>query len=228
MAKTKKVLLFLVEGITDKETLGLILSKLMNTEDVHFEITGGDITSRYGVNHKNVKNKVWDYVKGFMIKSRYQKTDILKIIHLIDTDGAFVPDELIRESKTERIQYCSDHINTSNVSEIMKRNHNKTEVSRCLSQIPGLGGIPYQIYYFSRNLEHVLHGTVEEMTKEEKMDLADEFLDRYTDTPEEFIHLLQDVSGNAGDDYKESWKFIFEGPNSLQRHSNLGIIWRNT
>lgn len=34
----KKVVLFLVEGITDQIALGAILSKLIENEQVHFEI----------------------------------------------------------------------------------------------------------------------------------------------------------------------------------------------
>ncbi|WP_423055576.1 hypothetical protein [Acetobacterium carbinolicum] len=39
----KKVVLFLVEGITDQIALGAILSKLVENEQVHFEIADGNI-----------------------------------------------------------------------------------------------------------------------------------------------------------------------------------------
>jgi hypothetical protein len=47
---TKKVILFLVEGITDKTSLGLILSKIITTESIHFDITDGDICYKDCVN----------------------------------------------------------------------------------------------------------------------------------------------------------------------------------
>ena len=43
--KSKKVILFIVEGVTDKNSLGLILSKIINTGSVLFHIVGQDITS---------------------------------------------------------------------------------------------------------------------------------------------------------------------------------------
>lgn len=46
MAKTKKVILFIVEGITDKTALGNVLTNLIETdnETVRFAMTDGDIT----------------------------------------------------------------------------------------------------------------------------------------------------------------------------------------
>ncbi|WP_373482757.1 hypothetical protein [Acetobacterium sp.] len=82
----KKVVLFLVEGITDQIALGAILSKLVENEQVHFEIADGDITTRNGISTKNAKEKVWSHVKIFLDKKRYTKQDLKQVIHLIDTD----------------------------------------------------------------------------------------------------------------------------------------------
>jgi hypothetical protein len=224
MAKTKKVILFLVEGITDQETLGFILAKLINTEEVQFEITNGDITSRYGVNGKNVKNIVWEYIKGSMNKNRYQKSDMKQIVHIIDTDGAFIPKENVLPSKTKRLQYGEEYIITKKVEKILERNEQKTELVQELKECSVLGGIPYQIYYFSRNIEHVLHNMSGELTKSEKMELADKFLDEYEEQPENLIHFLKNKEFYYSDDYKASWKFILEQQNSLKRYNNLGIF----
>ena len=35
-----------------------------------------------------------------------------------------------------------------------------------------MAGFPYEIYYFSRNMEHVLHDRAENLTDDEKEDLA--------------------------------------------------------
>ncbi|MCX6054203.1 MAG: hypothetical protein NTZ74_04660 [Chloroflexi bacterium] len=95
MAKNKpakKVILFLVEGITDQTTLGLILSKIINTQSIHFTITYGDICYKEGVDSTNAIIRTYDYVKSFMEQTRFQKSNFLRIVHLIDTDGAFIPD----------------------------------------------------------------------------------------------------------------------------------------
>lgn len=49
MANTKKVILFIVEGITDKISLEGILSTLIETENVKFQITEGDMTTEKGI-----------------------------------------------------------------------------------------------------------------------------------------------------------------------------------
>ena len=56
--KQKKILLFIVEGPTDEISLGLILSKLFDNEDVKFKVVRGDITSDRGSNSQNIIKKV--------------------------------------------------------------------------------------------------------------------------------------------------------------------------
>ena len=42
-----------------------------------------------------------------------------------------------------------------------------------------MAGFPYEIYYFSRNMEHVLHDRAENLTDDEKEDLAFDIADQY-------------------------------------------------
>ncbi len=41
---SKKIMLFIVEGVTDEESLGLILSRLLNTRKVRSRIVGCEVT----------------------------------------------------------------------------------------------------------------------------------------------------------------------------------------
>lgn len=75
--KTKKVILFIVEGVTDKTSLGGIIDKLVSSNLVRFYITGGDITCDRFSNSSNAITKVNDYVKAFLarelgIKKKYR------------------------------------------------------------------------------------------------------------------------------------------------------------
>jgi hypothetical protein len=56
--KTKKIILFIVEGISDQTSLALILSKLVKSENVKFQIVNGDITSDRSTNVANAMIKV--------------------------------------------------------------------------------------------------------------------------------------------------------------------------
>lgn len=42
----KKIILFIVEGINDKTCLEGVLEKILDSEEVRFQITEGDITTR--------------------------------------------------------------------------------------------------------------------------------------------------------------------------------------
>ncbi|WXR60958.1 hypothetical protein WG909_11735 [Peptostreptococcaceae bacterium AGR-M142] len=55
--KTKKVILFIVEGVTDKTSLGAIIDKLISSNLIKFYISGGDVTSDKIVkNYMNIYN----------------------------------------------------------------------------------------------------------------------------------------------------------------------------
>ena len=47
MTPKKQVILFIVEGINDQTALAVSLERLLTTERVKFEITGGDITNDF-------------------------------------------------------------------------------------------------------------------------------------------------------------------------------------
>lgn len=61
MAKMKKVILFLVEGITDKVSLEGVLSELIETKEVAFQITQGDVTSDKNSKPENILTRITDY-----------------------------------------------------------------------------------------------------------------------------------------------------------------------
>lgn len=117
----KKVVLFLVEGITDKIALGLILSRLVENEQVHFELTDGDLTGQDDVTASNIKTKVWQHVKNFLEKKRYRKQDLQQVIHLIDTDGAFVPDTAVVSTtdSEEKTHYSQKNIFAKNMLKLL-------------------------------------------------------------------------------------------------------------
>lgn len=224
----KKVVLFLVEGITDKIALGLILSKLVESEQVHFELTDGDITGRDDVSTTNVKKKVWQHVNNFLEKKRYRKQDLQQVIHLIDTDGAFVPDPVVisASDSEEKTHYSLDNIFAKNCQALIKRNHLKQDSVGCLHTTTKIGGVPYQIFYFSRNLEHALHNQIEELSTSQKKSLSEALEDEYYENPEGFVQLLRGDDIMIPGDYQQTWEFIKQDLNSLMRGSNFSIFFQ--
>lgn len=220
MPNRKKIILFIVEGINDKTSLALCLSQLLNDDEIHFEITDGDITTRIGINPVNITAKIGNIVKNHSGRV-FKQSDYLEVVHLIDMDGAFVPDENISESKNGELLYELDTIKCKDVSGIKKRNHQKQEVVNKMLSISKVWiCIPYSVYFFSCNMDHVLHGHAN-LTRQEKDKLAQKFEDMFINKPQEFADFFDDEQLFSGKTYVESWDFIRASTNSLKRKTNF-------
>ena len=135
MAKSRKVILLIVEGETDQDSLSPVLKKIFSNSNVHFCVTRGDIlvkTIETDISGRNAITKVNTHIKNEMMKYGYKTKDLLKVVHLIDTDGAFIPNERVIENSEERIKYCIDKIETRNPEWIINRNKTKKEVAQRL------------------------------------------------------------------------------------------------
>ena len=60
---------------------------------------------------------------------------------------------------------------------------------------------------------------------DEKEILSDEFAEKYEGKVLEFIDFISDRSVAVEGTYKETWKYIEKDKNSLQRHSNMHLIF---
>ena len=68
MNNMKKVILFVVEGLSDKEALEPILSELINTNLVRFEVLRGDATVSTSAPYykSNMKNRIKMIVDNYL------------------------------------------------------------------------------------------------------------------------------------------------------------------
>ena len=87
------------------------------------------------------------------------------------------------------------------------------------------GSVPYQAYYMSANLDHVLYDKLNSSDKDKEND-AFLFAKRYKDRLDEFLQFIADSEFSVVGDFKDSWEFIKEGKHSLERHTNLGICFK--
>lgn len=150
------------------------------------------------------------------------------VIHLVDTDGVYIPNENIIENKSINIIYNEKNIETNNVKNIQERNEKKRRILNILSSMSsiykGKNSVPYYMFYMSCNLEHVLHN-IQNATDNEKVNLAENLEDEYINTPEKFVEFISNSSFTVKGDYKETWEFIKEGLNSLNRYSNFHLFF---
>lgn len=226
MMKTKKIILFIVEGITDEMSLSLILSKLVQDSSVQFHVINQDITADFNSNCQNIIRKIDSQVKKFLAQNNgLKKTDIKEIIHLVDTDGAFIKEDFVKEDMNqEKTFYTHNSIVTNKRDLIVERNERKSGILNKLYQTSHIGRIGYKVYFFSCNLEHVLHNC-QNTACEKKRAYSYDFVDKYVGRENGFVDFLSQNDFTTPGDYKETWQFIKEDCNSLNRYCNFHLYF---
>ncbi len=220
----KKVVIVIVEGPSDENALGGILKEFFSSEEVQFKVVHGDITSDETTAVDNVVKKIDELVDDVREKYGYRWDDFTKIIHIADTDGAFTKG-CVQKTDVENVMYYEDRIEASNIERTERRNAHKAEIMFKLYMTGKVHEIYYRLYFNSCNLEHVLYNELKDFTDEEKEQLSDDFSDKYEGKYREFIEFISDNSIAVPGNYKETWQFIEKDKNSLQRHSNMHLIF---
>lgn len=225
--KGRKIILFLVEGISDKTALEFI-DKINKNEKIKFFITNGDITSRIDVEAGNCISTIDIYLKNFIEKNKFKKTDIIEINHILDIDGVYISENNIQEDSTkDKFIYTENGIFAPSKEKVITRNMNKRKILEKLLKTSQISLINYKIYYMSCNLEHVLHNRLEDISDNEKKELSNEFANRFYEKELEFIEFINNPEFKVLGDYKETWKFIKKDLNSLKRYSNFWLFFEN-
>lgn len=167
----KKVVLVIVEGPSDDTALGIMLNQIYDKDSVHVHIMHGDITTRKGVRSDNIVAKIGEEVRSYAKSQHYSAKDFKQIIHIVDTDGVYIPDDkIIYEPECDRIFYESDGIHTSDQQGIVERNKLKTGNVYRLRTTGKIWNVPYRVYYMSCNLDHVLHNKRNSTDEEKETD----------------------------------------------------------
>ena len=62
---SKKIVFIIVEGPSDDEALGVIFHRLYSSNEVHVEITHGDMTSDEAVGPENIEAKINELIERY-------------------------------------------------------------------------------------------------------------------------------------------------------------------
>ena len=181
-----------------------------------------------------VINKTTDIVKKYANEVHLKNSNFQQIIHLIDTDGTYIPDDcVVKDDIHVNPFYTHKSILTKYPQEIILRNKAKKEKMNRLYQQEKIWDIPYQCYYMSCNLDHVLYdkqnpSCIDRKEIEfEKISDALEFAELYMDRPIECADFFMKSPFSVCDDFIQSWRFIQVGTHSLERYTNLGIALKD-
>lgn len=221
----KKVVFIIVEGLSDAAALETLLTRIFSSSTVFVKVMRCDITTELGVTPSNIKTKICDVIKEYAGQFGLKNKNFSQVIHLVDTDGAYAPDDCISENSTlEKPLYNLTGITASKKENIVDRNRRKRNNVNTLHTCPEIWAIPYSVYYMSCNLDHVLHNKLNS-TDEEKETDAHAFAKKYHGDVTAFLKFVCESDFAVMDGYMESWRFIKEEKHSLERHTNLGICF---
>ncbi len=222
--QSRKIVFVIVEGPSDEDALGVLFNRIYDKETVYVEVMHCDITTEKHVTPSNIVAKVGDVVKHYAGR-HFRPNDFTRIIHIADTDGAFVPaDAVIYDPEKQKPLYTETAIYTRNKSGIEARNQCKSENLRRLSSTSTIWNIPYQIYYMSCNLDHVLYGKQNSSDTDKQHDSM-EFAERYENDIPSFLRFISDSEFSVKGEYRQSWQYIQDGLHSLARYTNLGVCF---
>lgn len=222
-----KITLFLVEGITDQISLEGAIENIFETRKLKFYLCEGDLTSRNDVTSSNIKAKLGELLKHELGRYALKPKDIQEVIHIVDTDGTYVNELYLETGNKENFYYTLDKIIYKNIDEIKSRNERKSKNLKALLDMNyTLKNIPYRVYCFSSNLEHVFHNKLNP-TKDEKRLLANKLEMRFFKHPHEFLEILNNENIKISGDYKQTWEYLKKDNNSLKRGSNFHLYFDN-
>jgi hypothetical protein len=232
MAKpSRKVVLIIVEGICDEHLLTGRLKELFKESNILVEVQHGDVMYDSNDGKKTpIKSKIGNIVTRFVKARKFRDSDMLAVLHIIDTDGCLIPDsDVTVDSKIQgNTLYKPNQIVVSNDAQrnyIVSRNSERSRNIRTMNSIRKINKFPYRIYFFSRHLEHVLFNN-QNPEEDGKFTAIDNFLKQLTEPVEEFLkrHMPALTPGTHEEKYKQSWVYIESGISSLQRATNVPLL----
>ncbi len=230
---SKKVVIVLVEGASDEEFLIGRMRELYEGCEIRFEPQREDVFYNEKARQKSIKLVIGDIVREVVKKRKYRDSDILAVLHVIDTDGCLIPENCIEinHDQQEKTYYSVDTIKVNSSKQkqnIIKRNDIRSSHVKTMNKQQKVVSkkYKYQLYYFSRNLEHVLFNEPNPK-QENKYENVEEFIENLDCTVEEFLYkYLPGIEGfDYSDKYNSSWRYVEEGVNSLKRATNVPLLF---
>nr|MBQ4453175.1 hypothetical protein [Clostridia bacterium] len=226
----KKCILFVVEGKNDKTEIEAILhlprfAILRDQYRFYVVPANTDITtvSKKG-KAKTAISALNAIVEEFRQKEHLKDEDIQEVVQVIDLDGCFIPEESIIKGDFADFEYTDNSIITSNVDGAIGRNRKKCNGIYDLLEKEKVGKTNYSIYYVSCNMDHLLFNS-RYLSPSGKGIKAMEFACECDKNPDCIDDIIFKKGICAEGSYWDTWGFIQNDCESLQRHTNLNVFF---
>lgn len=110
--KRKKIVLLIVEGGSDEALLMERLKEKFTKNRIQFRPYNGDILFDKNNRNKLIKNVIGNFVTDYQKRNKLMKSDILTVLHLIDTDGVFIENDAVQicPEQTKKTFYETERI----------------------------------------------------------------------------------------------------------------------
>lgn len=221
----KKIIFFIVEGAADSTAIYNALEKIFDLNQVSIHVADGDITSDNSTTPQNIKKRIVEQIKNYFGSSVVKPSDFFEVVQLVDTDGVFIDDSKVVFDEVDKVYYGSDTIKCKNVQDIIERNKKKVAILNILIKLQYVWKtIPYSVYFFSSNMDHVLHDN-SNLNDNEKVDKASNFAKKYENDTDGFIKFFSEGNYSINSNYNESWEFIKADSNSLKRFTKFNLLF---
>ncbi|MCK9191779.1 MAG: hypothetical protein M0P10_09615 [Sphaerochaetaceae bacterium] len=205
------------------------LERRYSTRRINFKVCSGDLLIKSP--NTNIRNTVGNLIKEVIKYEKFKPKDILAVIHLTDTDGCMIDEDVIEIVKDLKLKtkYELDKILVDSAEQknrIIKRNIlKKRNINKMLGVTEICKKYNYQLFYFSRHLELVFFNDINPV-EENKSKNARLFARK---DPSEFIKIFEEhlpplEAKEYLEKYKESWDFIKLETNSLKRYTNFILL----
>ncbi len=210
---SKKRCLFLVEGPTDRQRFS-ILQKLFDKNDLVIVPFQTDVLT-----NKSYSSRYESHIRAALSKEKvFDLKDFDEIVQIIDTDGCFLPDSLIKvDHDTTSIKYTHNTITCSDLDALIQQRENKRNNIKALLEKKTI-----KLYYVSTNAEHAFDG-LQNPSNKQKRELALKMYSTYSKNLGALIEKIQSITPDVKT-FEESWSFIMSDKNSLLSYSNI-LFW---
>lgn len=238
MAESKKYLLIVVEGRSDRTCFENALRKMLDdvgsTRNLEIDVVHGDLLTMdrnkklipYNKEEENVAAQIERKIKKLHLKP----SDIIAVSMITDLDACFAPDSFFFNNPSIEDPFYNLERNVCERKDIknliairrkklsvIRRMHNKTHIN--------IGGriVKYRLFYLNVDLEWVFHSRLNQ-TNLEKTTLSEQFDDAYGNNTEKFVSFVESLPKKS-DDFIESWNAVFNGGiEPLEKATNINQL----
>jgi len=226
MGNKKKVVYVIMEGKTETVSLFKLIQSLFKEQKdlIVSKITiDRDITASYR-KESEPDQIISNQVKKQINIDKIKKSDIDRIIQITDLDGCFIEPRYVEKNRSSaKIVYSREKIMVQNPESQIGMMNKKARMLNVLSHLNSLLGKPYHIYYLSLNFEDVSLKSPKSKASKKVIKASrlksktslDDLRCFFADNDDVFINMS----------YEQSWEKVEKGLNSLQRLSNIHLLF---